>query len=64
MDIDVEVTDIDREFRIAVDALQCATEQADLGGHDEAVFYLKAALAGIAAAKDLIANPYGEDGHR
>ncbi len=62
-EIDVTVDSMEWDFAHGVAALQRATESADAAGHDEAVFYLKAALAGIAAARALIANQ-GEDGQR
>ncbi len=48
---------IDQDIRAGVEALQRATEAADKDGHEEAVFYLKAALAGVGAAKAVIATP-------
>ncbi len=62
-EIDVTVDSMEWDFAHGVAAIQRATESADQAGHDEAVFYLKAALAGIAAARALIANQ-GEDGQR
>ncbi len=45
---------IEADINLGVSALQRATEAADKDGHDEAVFYLKAALAGVGAARALI----------
>ncbi len=64
-EIDVTVDSMEWDFAHGVAALQRATESADAAGHDEAVFYLKAALAGVAAARALIAGAgQGEEGQR